>query len=133
MVVNQLVAIALGGALGAVLRHSVSSWVQLNSNSSFPWGTLTVNLVGCFFIGLLFQFFEFSPLSQNQRAFIFTGLLGAFTTFSTYGLDIVKLIQAGNLSSALLKLAASNGVGILLVFVGIGFGRAIVNTFNIGS
>lgn len=121
----QLIAIAVGGAIGALLRHTVAAWVQSQSANQFPWGTITVNLVGCFVIGLLFQVFEQSNLTQTQRGFIFTGLLGAFTTFSTYGLDAVKLLQTGDLTGTAVKLLLSNGGGILLVFVGIAAGRAL--------
>ena len=121
----QLLAIAIGGALGAVLRHTIATWVQSSANTQFPWGTIAVNLLGCFTIGFLFQLFERWSLTQNQRSFIFTGLLGAFTTFSTYGLDIVKLLQTGNISGTAVKLLISNGGGILLVIAGIALGRSL--------
>lgn len=119
----QLLLIGLGGALGAVLRFVVGGWAQSASTNGFPWGTITVNLIGCFLIGVLFQLFETMPLGENGRLFIFTGLLGAFTTFSTYGLDLVKLMQAGEWSQAMLKFSLSNVGGLLLVMIGIWLAR----------
>lgn len=127
---NQLVSIALGGAVGAVLRHSIALWVQTKADSTFPWGTLSVNLIGCFVIGLLFHLFDTLSISANQRAFIFTGMLGALTTFSTYGLDTVKLFRAGESVTAVSNLLISNTLGILLVFAGIACAKLILSTVH---
>ncbi|MEQ9617986.1 MAG: fluoride efflux transporter CrcB [Deltaproteobacteria bacterium] len=110
--------IALGGAAGALLRYSVSGASYKYMGGLLPCGTLVVNLAGCFAIGFLWQAFEFLTSSPNMRAFIFVGILGAFTTFSTYGLETYNLFREGELKYALLNIAASNILGLGLVFAG---------------
>lgn len=122
---GQLFSIAIGGAIGALLRFGLATAVQ---RGIFPWGTLAVNLLGCFLIGLLYQLFEVLPLPENGRLFIFTGLLGALTTFSTYGLDSVKLLRNGATGLGLLNIVASNALGILFVFGGIWLARLLLPT-----
>lgn len=127
---NQLLAIALGGAAGAMLRHAISLWIHQEVGGTFPWGTLTVNFIGCFVIGLLFHVFNSWPLAETCRLFIFTGFLGALTTFSTYGLDTVKLIQEGQQATAVVNLMISNLGGIVLVIMGIWVGRLLINAIR---
>ena len=118
----QLVSIAVGGAVGALLRFIIATAVQ---RGLFPWGTLAVNLLGCFVIGLLFQLFETLPLPENGRLFIFTGMLGALTTFSTYGLDTVRLLRNGLPGWGVLNIIGNNVLGILFVLGGIWLARLI--------
>ncbi|CAA6811463.1 MAG: CrcB protein [uncultured Sulfurovum sp.] len=93
MQLGLLLAVGIGGFIGAVLRFSISHWVNTLSNSSFPFGTLSVNVLGSFFIGFLFLYFQQVNLSLYQKSLLITGLLGALTTFSTFSLDTVLLIQ----------------------------------------
>jgi CrcB protein len=113
-----LIYIALGGAAGAILRYSVSGYTYKYFNGFFPWGTLAVNLLGCFAIGFLWNVFENSTSSPNTRAFIFIGILGAFTTFSTFGLESFNLLREGEIKYALLNILVSNIAGLALVFIG---------------
>jgi len=92
-----------------------------------PWGTLMVNLIGCFLIGFLWQLFEVVTSSSNVRALIFIGILGAFTTFSTYGLETFNLFKEGETKYALLNIAASNLAGIAFVFAGIFASRFLIS------
>lgn len=124
---NQWVAIGLGGALGAMLRHLIGVWMQMRWGSGFPWGTLAVNLLGCFMIGVLYQYFTAVSLPPNWRLFIFTGLLGALTTFSTYGLNTVQLLQRGKVETAVVNILANNLLGIGLVFLGIYTIKLLIN------
>ncbi len=113
-----LIYIAIGGAAGALLRYSVSGYTYKYVNGFLPWGTLAVNLLGCFAIGFLWNVFENFAYSPNTRAFIFIGILGAFTTFSTFGLESFNLLREGEIKYAVLNILVSNIAGIALVFIG---------------
>jgi len=93
MNIGLLLSVGIGGFIGAVLRFTLSGWVQKATASTFPFGTLTVNILGSFFIGFLFLYFQHINLSPIQKALLITGLLGALTTFSTFSLDTVLLMQ----------------------------------------
>ena len=88
-----LLSVGIGGFIGAILRFSISTWVGKATTTAFPWGTLSVNVLGSFFIGFLFLYFQQSNFSPTQKAFFITGLLGALTTFSTFSLDTVLLME----------------------------------------
>lgn len=97
-----MVAIAAGGAIGAALRHSVSSQVYHWMGRDFPYGTLTVNTLGSFLIGFLgILLVERFQVSVEVKVFLLVGILGAFTTFSTFSLDALVLIQKGQNLKAL--------------------------------
>ena len=114
----SLVYIAIGGAAGALLRYSVSGITYKYFGGFLPWGTLAVNMIGCFAIGFLWQIFEVIGSSPNSRAFIFIGILGAFTTFSTFGLESFNLIREGQTGYAITNIVLSNVLGLVLVFAG---------------
>ena len=118
--------VAIGGAIGALLRYSVSLLATQLAGASFPWGTLTVNLMGSFVIGFLWQAFEKIPITPNLRTFIFIGVLGAFTTFSSYTLDSLRLWQAGKVWLALLNILSSNTLGLTAVALGYLLARQLI-------
>lgn len=122
----QFVAVAVGGAIGATLRFIISGAAYNRFGAAFPIGTLLVNVVGCLLIGFLAQLFEEIIIPPNMRLLILTGTLGAFTTFSTYGLETVKLWQDGELRFALLNFVANNVIGILFVIIGFVLARTLV-------
>ena len=117
---TKLIVIGLGGGLGAILRYALSGLVQYWSKSiSFPYGTLTVNLLGCLLIGLLTGLAETRGLfNPEARLFIFVGLLGGFTTFSTFGNETFNLILSRESFLAVLNLATHIVLGIGMVWVG---------------
>ncbi len=117
---TKLIVIGLGGGLGAILRYALSGLVQYWSKSiSFPYGTLTVNLLGCLLIGLLTGLAETRGLfNPEARLFIFVGLLGGFTTFSTFGNETFNLILSRESFLAVLNLASHIVLGIGMVWVG---------------
>jgi CrcB protein len=115
----KLVWIALGGSLGALLRHGLSVLANRLLPSAFPWGTLAANLLGCFLIGLLWVLATEYSLSQEARVFVFTGGLGALTTFSTYGLESLMLLREGRLWAGLSNVLLSNVFGLVLVALGV--------------
>jgi len=87
--------IAFGGALGAVARYGLSGWVQSFLGSTFPAGTLVVNVVGSFLLGLTLPLFESLAWSAELRTMVTMGLLGAFTTYSTFTYEAVALLEGG--------------------------------------
>ena len=116
----SIIFVALGGALGSVLRYLLGTWVQSVSESiDFPYGTLTVNLIGCFVIGLLSQLAETrGAFTSESRAFVFIGILGGFTTFSAFGNDTINLVRDGEMFNALANVGANVILGLALVWLG---------------
>ena len=95
-------AVAVGGALGAMARYAVSIWVFNYSSDKFPYATLSVNVLGSFMMGILFVIIvERAALPAEMRSLLMVGFLGAFTTFSTFSLDALSLWQNGHLFVAL--------------------------------
>lgn len=93
---SMILAVASGGAIGAVLRYVLSSAVARWLGSGFPWGTLAVNVLGAFVMGMCIELFVRAlPVTQELRAFVVVGILGALTTFSTFSLDTVFLAERG--------------------------------------
>ena len=118
--VFRLCIIGAGGFVGAVLRYLISSWVQYRSGSIvFPFGTMSVNLIGCFAIGLLSYLVENrSLLSPEARGFILIGLLGAFTTFSTFGNETLGLIRENRVDLAVVNAGTQVFIGVTMVWLG---------------
>ena len=115
----KLVMIAAGGGVGALLRYGVAGWAQKLGGGSFPLGTLVVNVSGCLVIGTLAALFAGPHLIREEyRLAILVGVLGAFTTFSTFGLETLSLANAGQLRLAVLNIVLSNGCGLASVWIG---------------
>ena len=117
MGMSGLISIALGGALGALSRYGVSIYANrwaMQWGWNFPLGTFTANILGSFLFGFLMGLIlKISAPNDSLKLFVFTGFLGAFTTFSTFSFETVSLIQTGHWSTALLSILA-NVVGCLL-------------------
>ncbi|MFA5039275.1 MAG: fluoride efflux transporter CrcB [Candidatus Omnitrophota bacterium] len=114
----KILAIALGGAIGSALRYSVSGLVYKASAGIFPAGTLVVNVTGSFLIGVLWALFERFTVAPVVRSFIFVGLLGGYTTFSTFSLENFHLLRDGEYRMALVNILLSNTAGVVFVFAG---------------
>lgn len=112
--------VALGGALGSVSRYLLGVWIQSASRSiDFPFGTLAVNLIGCFVIGCLSQLAETrGAFTPETRGLVFIGLLGGFTTFSSFGNDTLNLLRGGALVNALGNVGANVILGLAFVWLG---------------
>jgi CrcB protein len=111
--------VGLAGLAGTLCRYWLSGAVARRYGEAFPAGTLAVNLLGCFAAGLLFHFMqERNAFSETARAAVFVGLLGGFTTFSSYGLQTFALLREGRVGLAALNVVASNLLGLLMVFAG---------------
>lgn len=117
---GTVVAIALGGALGAVGRYALSSQITHWIGPGFPWGILLVNLVGCFVMGVIAELGALSlNLSPEMRAFLTTGILGGFTTFSAFALDSAVMIERGDWGATVLYVSASVLGSIAALFLGL--------------
>ncbi|WP_028795218.1 fluoride efflux transporter CrcB [Thalassobaculum salexigens] len=124
---KMLLAVALGGALGAVLRYKTVGWIAHLIGHGFPWGTLAVNVVGSFAMGALIELGALKlNLSGEMRAFLAVGLLGAFTTFSTFSLDVATLWERGAVMATGAYIAASVALSILALFAGLAFVRTVI-------
>lgn len=115
---STLAAVAAGGALGAVGRYALSTWVQGLLGDGFPWGTLAVNVTGSLLLGVLFGALERGTLAPEFQALLAVGLLGSFTTFSTFSVESLRLLQSGDAGRAVAYLAGSVLLG--LAFAGLG-------------
>ncbi len=119
--------LAAGGAIGSLMRYSLSGLTYNYINGIFPWGTLVVNLAGSFAIGFLWGIFEIENMSPEIRNFVFAGILGGFTTFSTFTLESFNLLRDGEIRLAISNILASNIAGIALVFAGFYVSRYIIH------
>lgn len=120
----ELLAIALGGAVGALLRYWVSSGVYSILGQDFPYGTLTVNAVGSLLMGLLtILMLERMSVGPEMRGALLIGLLGAFTTFSTFSMETLFLIEQGDVFKAVLNVLLSVVVCISAAWLGLKIGR----------
>jgi CrcB protein len=109
----EIGVIAAGGAVGSVLRYLV----QKTINVSFPYGTLTVNIAGCFLIGCLWAY-SFKGLNEQMRLFLMTGFCGGFTTFSAFGIESIQMILADRWMYAGIYIISSVTGGLLATFLG---------------
>ncbi|PLX14170.1 MAG: fluoride efflux transporter CrcB [Marinilabiliales bacterium] len=116
--IYKLLAVAFGGSIGAVARYLVFLGVGKYYTGVFPWASLTVNLTGAFVIGILWGLFDSIYVSPAMRTFLFIGILGSFTTFSTFTFDLLNLYRDGEVKMFIAYLLSSNILGIALVFLG---------------
>ena len=122
----QLLAIAAGGSVGAVMRFMVSTGVYSWLGRGFPYGTLVVNVVGSLLMGLLYELFlQRLSVSPEVRAVLLVGFLGAFTTFSTFSIETINLIEQGYLMKAIVNILASVILCVLAAWVGLQIARQL--------
>lgn len=116
---SKLLLIGLAGFIGTLSRYWLSGLVAKRYGETFPLGTLVVNLVGCFLVGLLFYLLQERFLvNQTVRTAVLIGFLGGFTTFSSFGLQTFTLLQDGEFGLAALNVTVANLIGLLLVWAG---------------
>ncbi len=121
---SHLLIIGLGGAIGAILRFISSNLIHSIAGRGFPYGTLSVNVVGSFIMGLLYVFLlERSGLSEQWRLFLLVGLLGALTTFSTFSIETLNLIENRELIKAVLNVLLNVVLCIAGTWLGVLLGR----------
>jgi CrcB protein len=114
-----LFAIGTGSFIGGILRYLLSQFVQSKFLSAFPFGTLIVNIIGCFLIGMVFGLTDRGALTPEWRLFLATGLIGGFTTFSAFSLETVGLLRDGQLLYATAYIVGTVIIGLLATFIGI--------------
>lgn len=119
---KSILLVALGGAIGSVARFKLSGLVlHHTSNWRFPAGTFAVNVIGCFVAGLLAGMaVKQDVFTPDARIFLFTGLLGGFTTFSAFGLETLLLLKRGEAGVAIVNIVASIAVGLAVAWLGYG-------------
>jgi CrcB protein len=110
-------AIGIGSFIGGVFRYLLSLLVQSKTTTNFPLGTLIVNIIGCFFIGIVIGIFDKGQMSHEWKLFLATGLLGGFTTFSAFSNETFILFREGHAGYALLYIFASVLLGLLATYI----------------
>jgi CrcB protein len=113
-----LLLIGTGSFIGGVFRYSLSQFIQTKFLSAFPFGTLGVNIIGCFLIGFVFALSERTNMTSELRLFLATGLIGGFTTFSAFSNETFGLLRDGQLWYASAYVIASVTLGVLATFLG---------------
>lgn len=123
---QHILAVAVGGGIGAALRYAVTLLANAHGGVVFPYGTVLVNIIGSFLIGLLMMYFQAqSDLPPSVKLFAVTGVLGGFTTFSTFNMELLTFIRAGEMGFALLY-GGLNVVGaFLFCWLGLAAGTAL--------
>ncbi len=114
---KTITLVGIGGAIGSILRYFASAGIQNKFLSSFPFGTLCINISGCFLIGIIYAFAEKNDISPEWRFFLATGICGGYTTFSTFSLESLSLIRNGEILYATLYITLSVMLGVLATFL----------------
>lgn len=118
--------VALGGAIGSAARYGVNVWSGRVLGSEFPWHTFIVNVVGCFAMGVLVELMALKlNVGNDTRAFLTTGILGGFTTFSAYSLDFAVLVERKSYGGALAYGTGSVALSLIAVFAGLSLVRTL--------
>ncbi len=116
--IHKLLAVAFGGSIGAVSRFLIYHFFDRTYQSHFPLASLIVNLIGSLLIGFLWGLFDKFYISSGLRLFIFIGILGSFTTYSTFAFDVFSLSKEGEFRNMIIYILSTNVVGIGLAFFG---------------
>lgn len=119
--------VGAGGALGAIARYYVSDWMRATAGQTLPWGTFTVNIVGSFALGFLLVWLQAAAPNDQIRQFAAIGVLGSFTTFSTFSYETVTMLRAGEAARAGVYALGSMALGIVAVLAGIALATAFVD------
>jgi CrcB protein len=117
--------VAVAGAVGAPVRYLVDAWIQRHNAGIFPWGTLLINATGSFLLGLITGLALYHALPETDKLLIGTGFCGAYTTFSTFTFESVRLAEDGSRLEAVANAAGSLIIGLLLAAAGLGVAAAL--------
>jgi CrcB protein len=122
----RIILLLAFGAAGSLARYGLDGWIQHHAGAEFPWGVLTVNLLGCLLLGMIGQFgLNHVSVSADLRIGLTTGLMGGFTTFSTFSWDTVRMLEDGQWPRALLYITVSVGGGLVLMLAGMRAANAL--------
>ncbi len=123
---QKLAWLVLAGALGTLARYGLAGFIHRINGTSFPWGTMVVNLTGCFLAGLLWSLFENRwAVSGETRTIVLVGFMGAFTTFSAFILETGELLRSAEWLHAAANITVQNGLGVVALFIGAALGRLV--------
>ncbi len=123
-----LMWVALGGALGSAARYGANIWSARLLGNDFPWHTLIVNVVGCFIMGVLVELMALKlNVGNDTRAFLTTGILGGFTTFSAFSIDFALLVERKSYGAAMAYGAGSVALSLIAVFAGLSLVRTLAS------
>jgi CrcB protein len=121
---NMMLLVALGGAVGSIARYLMASRIQTATGWQFPLGTVLVNILGCFLIGILYVLLVARPDPKHElRALLITGVMGGFTTFSSFSLETVTMAMNGNYTGASLNVVISVAACLVGTVLGIALAR----------
>ena len=121
----KLLTLGLAGGLGACSRYGLHVAMERTLGSDFPWGTFTVNVLGCLAFGLIYALFEKRGVRPELALFVLTGFMGAFTTFSTYWFETNQLLESGRYGVAALNFLGQNVLGFIGMAAGLFLGRSL--------
>ncbi len=117
--------VALGGAIGAAARYLAGLWIVARLGAGFPWGTFFVNVTGSFLIGIILVWVEEGTLPAEARLFLAIGILGGYTTFSSFSYETLQLLNGGDVVPVLLNAFGQLLTGLLAVYLGVVFARSL--------
>lgn len=118
--------IFVGAGLGGLARYGISGWVQAAGGSGFPWGTLLINVTGSLLLTLVYAFLEGTAAAPEWRAFLGIGVIGGYTTFSTFSYESVRLLQDGEWERALFYIVGSVVLSLAGAVLGLSLGSALL-------
>ena len=124
----NVLLVALGGAIGSVARYLAGAFIANRFGPDFPWGTFFVNVTGSFLIGVILSLVGGGLLPAGARPFLAVGIMGGYTTFSTYDYESLQLIQGGELGAATFNALGQVVAGLIAVYLGVVVGRALGGT-----
>lgn len=122
---RDLLLVAAGGAIGAGARHLTAKAALVLLPATFPWGTYLINVAGCLVMGVVAGLASNGAMSPSTRLFVATGILGGYTTFSTFGLETQGLLSNGRMSAALAYVLGQVILGVLGIFLGLAVARRL--------
>jgi CrcB protein len=126
MMLWKVLAVAAGGALGAVARMGLGGFIDQRIPEHFPWDTMVVNVIGCTLYGIIwYEIDKHVRVPADLKPFLITGLLGAFTTFSTFAYNSAMLVEKGQYLFSLANIVAHDVLGVVAIFAGRAIGRAL--------
>lgn len=121
----RMVLVAIGGALGAVCRFLIGTWIAERVSPDFPWSTFLINVTGSLLIGVVLGLVTEGLLSTEARLFLAVGVLGGYTTFSTFSYEALELLLDGNMRAFLFTVLGQSAAGLIAVYLGLVLSRVL--------
>jgi CrcB protein len=122
----KILAVAIGGAIGATARMGLGGFIDRRIPEHFPWDTMVVNIIGCVLYGIIwYEIDRRVGVRDDLKPFLLTGFLGAFTTFSTFAYNSAMLLEKGHYLFAVTNIVAHDVLGVLAIFAGLAIARAV--------